>query len=46
VRRDLVVWLRERSAVSGETIGALTDRALAAYRERYGQAPHDAESPP
>ena len=45
VRRDLVAWLRERSAVSGETIGALTDRALGAYRERYGQAPHDAESP-
>ena len=39
VRRDLVVWLRERSGVSGESIGVLTDRALVAYRERYGQAP-------
>lgn len=36
VRRDLVAWLRERAAVSGEPISALTDRALAAYRERYG----------
>jgi hypothetical protein len=44
VRRDLVTWLRERSAVSGETIGALADRALSAYRERYGQAPHNAGS--
>lgn len=44
VRHDLVAWLRERSSGSGETIGALTDRALAAYRERYGQTPHDARS--
>lgn len=44
VRRDLVAWLRERSAVSGETIGALTDRALVAYRDRYGQAPEDTQS--
>lgn len=43
VRRDLVVWLRERAAVSGEPISALTDRALAAYRDRYGQAPGDRE---
>lgn len=43
VRRDLVMWLRERSALSGETIGALTDRALGAYRERYGQAAGDVD---
>lgn len=41
IRRDLVAWLQERSAVSGEPIGALVDRALAAYRERYGSARHD-----
>lgn len=41
VRRDLVIWLRERSELSGETIGALTDRALGAYRERYGQVADD-----
>lgn len=38
VRRDLVAWLRERSAVSGEPIGAVADRALASYRDRYGSA--------
>jgi hypothetical protein len=46
VRRDLVAWLRERAAVSGETIGALTDRALMAYRERYGQAPSSSDEAP
>lgn len=39
IRRDLVAWLRDRSGVSGESIGVLADRALADYRERYGQAP-------
>lgn len=39
IRRDLVVWLRNRAAMSGESIGAVTDRALAAYRERYGHSP-------
>lgn len=38
VRRDLVAWFRERSEVSGESIGVLTDRALVSYRERYGHA--------
>jgi len=41
IRRDLVVWLRDRAAVSGESIGSLTDRALAAYRDRYGHVPSE-----
>jgi len=36
IRRDLVVWLRDRAEVSGEPLAAVADRALAAYRERYG----------
>ena len=39
VRGDLVRWLRERSAVTGEPVELLADRALAAYREQYGDAP-------
>ena len=39
VRRDLVRWLRERSAVTGEPVEALADRALAAYREQCGDLP-------
>lgn len=39
IRRDLVVWLRDRAAVSGEPLTALADRALSSYRERYGHAP-------
>ncbi len=38
IRRDLAVWLRNRSAVSGESMTALTDRALGAYQERYDPA--------
>jgi len=38
IRRDLAVWLRNRSAVSGEPMTALTDRALGAYQERYDPA--------
>jgi len=38
VRRDLAVWLRDRSAVSGEPMTALADRALGAYQERYDPA--------
>lgn len=46
VRRDLVVWLRDRAAVGGEPLSVLVDRALAAYRDRYGQArPAPAEPP-
>jgi membrane protein implicated in regulation of membrane protease activity len=39
VRGDLVRWLRERSAVTGEPVEMLADRALATYREQYGDAP-------
>ena len=38
IRRDLATWLRNRSAVSGESMAALTDRALGAYQERYDPA--------
>ena len=43
IRRDLVVWLRERSSISGEPLGTVTDRAVATYRDRYGQAHSTAE---
>ncbi len=36
VRRDLAAWLRDRASVSGESLGTVTDRAIAAYAERYG----------
>lgn len=36
LRRDLVQWLRERSAVTGEPVGVLADRAVAAHREELG----------
>ena len=36
VRADLVTWLRARSAVSGEPVEVLADRALATYRAWYG----------
>lgn len=39
VRGDLVRWLRTRSAVTGEPVEALADRALAAYRDQYGDGP-------
>lgn len=39
VRRDLVAWLSDRALISGESPGAVADRALSAYRERYGHAP-------
>ena len=39
LRGDLVRWLRERSAVTGEPVEVLADRALAAFREQYGDAP-------
>lgn len=36
VRRDLVVWLRDRAAVSGESVATLADRALGSHRGLYG----------
>ena len=36
VRRDLVAWLRDRASVSGESLDAVTDRAIATFAERYG----------
>ena len=36
LRGDLVLWLRERSAVSGEPVEVLADRAVATYRTWYG----------
>ena len=36
IRRDLVAWLRDRSSVSGESLSAVTDRAIATFAERYG----------
>lgn len=33
VRTDLVRWLRTRSAIEGEPIEVLADRAIATYRE-------------
>jgi hypothetical protein len=37
LRRDLTEWLRQRSQVTGEPIPALTDRAVAQYKDRYGR---------
>jgi hypothetical protein len=36
IRRDLVAWLRDRAAISGESLGSVADRAIATYAERYG----------
>ncbi len=36
IRRDLVVWLRNRASVSGEPLTTVTDRAIATFAERYG----------
>jgi hypothetical protein len=33
IRADLVRWLRTRSAVEGEPVESLADRAIASYRE-------------
>ena len=43
VRRDLVAWLSDRAALGGEPLDAVVDRALAAYRDRFGQAPDGGE---
>ena len=34
IRRDLVAWLRDRASVSGESLTAVTDRAIATFAER------------
>ncbi len=36
IRRDLVAWLRDRAAVSGEPLTTVTDRSIATFAERYG----------
>ena len=36
IRRDLVAWLRDRASVSGESLSAVTDRAVATFADRYG----------
>ncbi len=36
IRRDLVMWLRDRAAVSGEPLTIVTDRAIATFADRYG----------
>ncbi len=36
IRRDLVAWLRQRASISGESLGTVTDRAIATYADRYG----------
>jgi membrane protein implicated in regulation of membrane protease activity len=36
VRDDLVRWLRSRSALSGEPVEVVADRAIASYRAQYG----------
>lgn len=36
IRRDLVAWLRDRASISGETLTALTDRALSTFVDSYG----------
>lgn len=36
IRRDLVAWLRDRASVSGESLPAVTDRAIATFADRYG----------
>ena len=33
IRADLVRWLRTRSAIEGEPVETLADRAIASYRE-------------
>ncbi len=36
IRRDLVLWLRERASVSGESLATVTDRAIATFADHYG----------
>lgn len=44
LRRVWVSWLRNRAAMSGEPIGAVTGRALVDYQERYVHAAATSES--
>lgn len=36
IRRDLALWLRERAAISGESLDTVTDRAVSTFADRYG----------
>ena len=37
VRRDLATWLRDRSALTGEPLSTVADRAIAAQRAALGE---------
>jgi hypothetical protein len=37
VRRDLAAWLRDRSALTGEPLSTVADRAIAAQRAALGE---------
>lgn len=37
VRADLARWLQRRSDLTGEPVGQIADRALAAYRQQLGE---------
>lgn len=44
VRRDLAAWLRDRSALTGEPLSTVADRAIAAQRAALGEdEPADTE---
>ncbi len=45
IRRDLVAWLRDRASISGESLTAVTDRAIATYADRYGVDSEPDETP-
>jgi hypothetical protein len=36
IRRDLVHWLGNRAAASGESMSVVTDRAISTFADRYG----------
>ncbi|HEX6219509.1 MAG TPA: hypothetical protein VF115_00295 [Acidimicrobiia bacterium] len=36
IRRDLVAWLNDRASISGESLTAVADRAIATFADRYG----------
>ncbi len=38
LRRDLATWLRDRSALTGEPLSIVADRAVAAQRAALGEA--------
>ncbi len=35
IRRDLVRWVREQAAVTGDSMETVTDRAISAYRDGF-----------